>query len=177
MIHEMAAPARLVDCRIEDLRAIQASSLQPLLEEEKRNWRSRLHWDFTGAAELVTRYVNMRALDGLALVSGSEIAGYCYWVMEEHKALVGDLYVCDLWRTPQLEGQILNQAIETMRHSASLPVLSVRRVESQLMQLGSPDALVWQPRTRSVAVFKNGLLEITLPKEHQEARCRRIHIY
>ena len=27
------------------------------------------------------------------------------------------------------------------------------------------------------AVFKNGLLEITLPKEHQEARCRRIHIY
>ena len=77
MIHDMAAPGRLVDCRIENLRAIQASSLHALLEEEKRNWRSRLHWDFSGSAELVTRYVNIHALDGLALVCGAEVAGYC----------------------------------------------------------------------------------------------------
>jgi ribosomal protein S18 acetylase RimI-like enzyme len=146
MMPEMAAPARFTACQIEDLRTIPASRIRSLLDEETRNWRSRLHWDFTGSAELVTRYVNMRALDGLALVCGSEIAGYCYWVLEEHKALLGDLYVRDLWRTPQVESQILNQAIETLRSSASLPALSVRRVESQLMQLGAPDALVWQPR-------------------------------
>ena len=132
-------------CQIEDLRTIPASRLRPLLDEETRNWKARLHWDFSGSAELVTRYVNMHALDGLALVCGSEIAGYCYWVLEEHKALLGDLYVCDVWRSPQAESEILNQALEALRRSASLPALSVQRVESQLMQLSNPDALAWRP--------------------------------
>jgi ribosomal protein S18 acetylase RimI-like enzyme len=142
MLH-MAASARIAACHVEELRSIPASRIRALLDEETRNWRSRLHWDFTGSAELVTRYINMRALDGLALVCGSEIAGYCYWVTEEHKAILGDMYVRDLWRCPQLESQLLNQAIEILRHSASLPALAVRHVESQLMQVGSPDELVW----------------------------------
>jgi ribosomal protein S18 acetylase RimI-like enzyme len=145
MMHQMAASARLAACRIEELRSIPASRLRALLDEETRNWRARLHWDFTGSVELITRYVNMRALDGLALVCGAEIAGYCYWVSEEHKAILGDLYIRDLWRSPEVESQLLNQAIETLRHSASLPVLAVNRVESQLMQLGDPDALEWRP--------------------------------
>ena len=145
MMHHMAAPARIAACQIEDLRSIPASRMRELLDEEIRNWRSRLHWDFSGSAELVTRYINMRALDGLALVCGSELAGYCYWVLEEHKALLGDLYVRDLWRSPESESQLLNRAIEALRRSASLPALSVRRVECQLMQLGQPDALIWQP--------------------------------
>lgn len=144
MILRMAASARLAACRIEELRSIPASRLRALLDEESRNWRSRLHWDFTGSEELITRYVNMRALDGLALVCGPEIAGYCYWVTEEHKAILGDLYVRDLWRSPELESEILNQALETLRHSASLPVLAVNRVESQLMQIGNPEALEWR---------------------------------
>ena len=145
IIHQMAASARIASFQVEDLRSIPASRMRALLDEETRNWRSRLHWDFTSSAELVTRYINMRALDGLALLAGSELAGYCYWVMEEHKALLGDLYVCDMWRTAQAESQLLNQAVEALRHSASLPTLSVRRVESQLMQLGYPDALVLEP--------------------------------
>ena len=144
MIHDMAAPGRLVDCRIENLRAIQASSLHALLEEEKRNWRSRLHWDFSGSAELVTRYVNIHALDGLALVCGAEVAGYCYWVVEEHKALLGDLYVREAWRGAQSQGRLLAEAIHALRRSASLPALALRRVESQLMQLADPEQLEWE---------------------------------
>ncbi len=148
MIHEMAAPGRLVDCRIEDLRAIQGGSLQPLLEEEKRNWRSRLHWDFTGSAELVTRYVNLHALDGLALMRGAEAAGYCYWVAEEHKALLGDLYVREAWRGPQSQGRLLDEVIRSLRRLASLPAVAIRRVESQLMQLANPEQLSWEPKDR-----------------------------
>jgi ribosomal protein S18 acetylase RimI-like enzyme len=141
---KMAASARLAACRIEELRSIPASRIRALLDEETHNWRSRLHWDFTGSAELITRYINMRALDGVALVCGSDVAGYCYWVTDEHKAILGDLYVRDLWRSPQVESQLLNHAVEALRHSASLPALAVQRVESQLMQLGNPAALVWR---------------------------------
>ena len=97
--------------RIENLRAIQAASLQPLLEEEQRNWLSRLHWDFGASAELVRRYVNVHALDGLVLIRGADVVGYCYWVTEEHKALIGDLYVRDAWRGADSQGQLLDEAI------------------------------------------------------------------
>lgn len=151
MIHDMPSLGRVVDCRIENLRAIQAGSLQTLLEEEKRNWQSRLHWDFSGSAELVTRYVNLHALDGLALVCGAEVAGYCYWVSEEHKALLGDLYVREAWRSAESQGRLLDEALHSLRRSASLPALAIRRVESQLMQLANPEQLEWEEKNRPLA--------------------------
>jgi ribosomal protein S18 acetylase RimI-like enzyme len=141
MILTMAAQTRFVAGHVEDLRAIQASRLQPLLEEERRNWLSRLHWDFSGSAELVTRYVNMRALDGLVLIAGSEVAGYCYWVIEERKALIGDLYVRDAWRSPEAESELFTAALESLTGAGLAPAYGVRRIESQLMQMGPPELL------------------------------------
>ena len=143
MILGMAAQARTAACQLEDLRTVTAARMQRLLDEETRNWRARLHWDFTSSAELVTRYLGMRALDGLALTAGSEIAGYCYWVAEGHKALIGDLYVREAWRAPEHEQLLLTETLSALRRSHSLPILGVRRVESQLMQLSQPDALQW----------------------------------
>ncbi len=148
MIHEMPPPGRMSAGHIENLRAIQAGSLQPLLEEEQRNWLSRLHWDFGASAELVRRYVNVHALDGLALIRGADVVGYCYWVTEEHKALIGDLYVRDAWRGADSQGQLLDEAIHNLRGTASLPALAIRRVESQLMQLANPEQLEWEEKDR-----------------------------
>ena len=39
------------------------------------------------------RFVDMRALNGSALVEDGEVAGYMYYVLEEDKGLIGDLYV------------------------------------------------------------------------------------
>ena len=141
----------MASCRVENLRAVQASSLQPLLEEEKHNWRARLHWDFGPSAELVTRYVNLHALDGLALMRGLDLIGYCYWVAEEHKALIGDLYVRDAWRSIETQGMLLDGALHVLRRTASLPALAIRRVESQLMQLADPEAIRWDESEQPTA--------------------------
>ena len=170
MIQHMPVPGRLADCRIENLRAIQAPSLRALLEEEKRNWLARLHWDFSASAELVTRYVNIHALDGLALVCGSDIAGYCYWVVEEQKALLGDLYVRDAWRAVETQGRLLDEAIYSLRRAASMPALAVRRVESQLMQLAQPELLAWEEKRRPVSFARVFMLA---PLE-QRARWRAV---
>jgi ribosomal protein S18 acetylase RimI-like enzyme len=156
--------------RIENLRAIQPGSLQPLLEEEQRNWRSRLHWDFSASAELVRRYVNVHALDGLVLLCGAEVTGYCYWVTEEHKALIGDLYVRDVWRGAASQGQLLDEAIQALRRSASLPALAIRRVESQLMQLANPEQLEWDEGERPLEFSRVFMLA---PLE-QRARWRAV---
>ncbi len=116
--------------------------MRALLHEETRTGVRDCIGTSLVRRKLITRYINMRALDGVALVCGSEVVGYCYWVTEDHKAILGDLYVRDFWRSPEVENQLLNQSIETLRHSATLPALAVRRVESQLMQVGSPAELL-----------------------------------
>ena len=48
---------------IVDLRRLSARELEPLLEEETATWRDELEWDFVKSADLVRRFVDLRALE------------------------------------------------------------------------------------------------------------------
>jgi ribosomal protein S18 acetylase RimI-like enzyme len=113
-----------------DLRRLQARDLAPLLEEETAVWRDELEWDFGKSADLVRRFVDMRALNGAAWLEDGEAAGYVYYVIEESKALIGDLYVRRAWRTVERENALLERALEGIAANAA-----VNRVESQIMML------------------------------------------
>ena len=115
-----------------DLHRTQASQLEALLDEEIVTWREQLDWDYQGSADLVRRFVGMRALSGYALTLGSEIIGYSYYVCEDTKGLIGDLYVRDLYRCPQYEDQLLMAVLAAMKK-----VPNLGRIESQLMLLGA----------------------------------------
>jgi len=84
---------------IVDLRRLTARDLEPLLEEETAAWRDELEWDFDKSAGLVRRFVDLRALNGSALIEDGEVAGYSYYVLEDSKALIGDVYVRRASRT------------------------------------------------------------------------------
>ncbi len=118
--------------RLAALRELAASELLPLLAEEKARWLALLHWDFTASADLVLRYAAMQALEGFALLDGSEVVGYVYWVGEEHKGLIGDLYLRGAWRSPSSENALLGAALGELRRNPW-----IRRVEAQLMHLGA----------------------------------------
>ncbi len=128
------------------LRQLEAAALVPLLEEEKARWMALLHWDFTASAELVLRYASMQAMDGFALMDGAEVVGYTYWVTEEHKGLVGDIYVRGAWRSPQNENALLAAALGELRRNPW-----IRRAEAQLMHLAAKGSQVapagLRPRT------------------------------
>lgn len=112
-----------------DLRQLTAADLTPLLEEEIGAWRETLDWDFGKSAELVERFVDLHALNGHALVEDGDAIGYTYYVYEEQKGLVGDLYVRAEARTPENERLLLDRVIE------SLVTARVRRIEAQLMMV------------------------------------------
>jgi ribosomal protein S18 acetylase RimI-like enzyme len=117
--------------RLCDLREIDAAALAPLLEEEIGVWQSRLHWDFRASADLVKRFVSMRALHGCALLLPSGRAvGYCYYVVEERKGLIGDLYLMESFHAHDNEDRLLEQVITSLGREPHL-----RRIESQLMML------------------------------------------
>jgi ribosomal protein S18 acetylase RimI-like enzyme len=127
-----ALPDRYADPVVE-LRRISTEQLEPLLEEETAEWRSELDWDFRLSGDLVRRFVHMQALSGFALMHGAYAAGYCYYVCEEGKGLIGDLYVRRAFRTLENENILLGAVLDAVWRSAG-----VRRVEAQLMMLSSP---------------------------------------
>jgi ribosomal protein S18 acetylase RimI-like enzyme len=116
-----------------DLRDITAAQLEPLLHEETEEWRTELDWDYRPSADLVRRFVDMRALTGFTLPGDKEVAGYGYYVCEEGKGLIGGLYVGRRYRTVENENTLLNAILDSMWRTPG-----TRRIEAQLMMLSNP---------------------------------------
>jgi len=127
----MAAALETLPPRLLDLKELQPSDLAAVLDEETAAWSRDLDWDFRASSDLVRRFVNMQALTGFALVSGHETVGYSYYVCEERKGLIGDLYVAERFRTVENENLLLGSVVDALM---SMP--TVGRIESQLMMLG-----------------------------------------
>jgi len=116
-----------------DLRRISVRDLDALLEEESAEWLAEVEWDFRKSAALVRRFVGLRALSGCALIEDGQVAGYLYYVLEEAKGLIGDIYVRKPLRTVERENRLLGAALESIAEAGS-----IRRVEAQLMMLAFP---------------------------------------
>ncbi len=129
----MAAWLESPDHLIVDLRNISPADMTRLLDEEILAWRAALDWDFEPSAELVRRFVGMQALNGFALLEGERTVGYSYYIREEKKGLIGDLYVCQRERTIERENALIEATLEALSRSPA-----VRRVEAQLLLLDSP---------------------------------------
>jgi len=127
----MSAATEARGPEVVDLRRILARDLDPLLEKEVEEWLRRLDWDFGPSAELIRRFVAMEALSGYALIAGGAVIGYTYFVNEDRKGLIGDLYIREDRRTAAEEMRLLRAALEEL-----LATPYVERVESQLMMLG-----------------------------------------
>jgi ribosomal protein S18 acetylase RimI-like enzyme len=137
-----------------------------LLEEESQIWRQKLHWDFHASTDIVRRYVDMRALFGCALVHAGQAVGYAYYVHEDHKVLIGDLFVSQPYRTLEAQHLLLRHIVQAAR-----TVPGVRRIEAQLMMLDSTRVHELYP-SHELSVFErdfmllagiDGLRRETLP--------------
>jgi len=117
-----------------DLRSLDADSLAPVLAEQIESWKTELDWDFTASANLVRRFVQIHALAGSALVSGGNVVGYSYFVCEDGKGLIGDLYVLQRRRSADHEYALLQSSLDAMWQTPG-----VHRVESQLLMLMEAD--------------------------------------
>jgi ribosomal protein S18 acetylase RimI-like enzyme len=116
------------------LRELVGRELDPLLLEETAEWKRELDWDFARSADLVHQFTDMRALQGFALLDRGEVAGYGYTVIEEHKGLIGDLYVRPAWREKAQGGEAEAGLFRTLLADL-IGTPNIRRVEGQLLLL------------------------------------------
>ena len=122
-----------------DLRLVRARELTALLEEEQRSWREDLHWDYRPSAEMIRRHVEARTLPGVVALQAGRVAGYCFFVYEDSKGLIGDLYVLAAYRRERPHGTaagiatlLLEHALETLEQAPR-----VGRIEAQVIPFGT----------------------------------------
>ena len=127
---DMAAAPELHAADLLELSRVSADELEPVLQEERLTWRTTLRWDFAASAELVRRFVRIQALGGFALLVAGRVVGYSYYVAEDRKGLIGDLYILREFSCPEYEDMLLTAVLEAL-----VVAPGVSRIEAQLMML------------------------------------------
>jgi ribosomal protein S18 acetylase RimI-like enzyme len=115
------------------LKGLRAEDLDPVLDDEALAWRSLLRWDFSASADLVRRFIRIHALAGYALVCNGRVVGYSYYVCEERKGLIGDLFLVRDHAGTQNEDHLLSAVLNDL---ICTPYL--QRIEAQLMMTHGP---------------------------------------
>ncbi len=113
------------------LEAIDLAQIETLLAEEIDAYRDWYRWDFSATAQLVRQLVSAHSLGGIALVKPDQsVVGYSYFVIDEQKAVLGDVYLSEAWASPENEHLLITSTLgEILRFP------QVRRLESQPMML------------------------------------------
>ncbi len=150
----MAAQPETSGPSLIDLRRLVPEKLDELLEEEIGLWRELLDWDFHASAELVGRYVRMQALSGYALEVAGRVIGYSYYVCDDNKALIGDLYVAREFASIENENRLLAEVVRVLTATPA-----IQRIETQLMMLGSPEERPL-PRPQAAQVYRRNFMTI-----------------
>jgi len=117
--------------QIVDLRQLHSRSLEGLFQEEARRWREELHWDYRPSIDLVRKFIDSRALGGCASLEDGHLTGYGFYVVEEHKGLIGGLFVSSQHAQGAATERLLTEMLNSLR---SMPRLE--RIEAQLMPFG-----------------------------------------
>src|SRR5713226_8726958 len=117
--------------QIVDLRQLTSRQLDPLLTEEAQQWRQELLWDYRASIDLIKKFVDARSLTGSAVIENGEPVGYAFYVLEEHKGLVGGLFVSPRYAQQELSQRLLADTLTTL---GGIPKLD--RVQAQLIPFG-----------------------------------------
>ena len=117
--------------QIVDLRQLSSWQLDPLLAEEALQWREELRWDYRASTELIKKFIDARSLTGSAILENGRPVGYAFYVLEDHKGLVGGLFVSPRFSQQELSQRLLTDTLTTL---SGIPKLE--RVEAQLIPFG-----------------------------------------
>ncbi|MGH9718094.1 MAG: GNAT family N-acetyltransferase [Candidatus Acidiferrales bacterium] len=118
--------------QIVDLRQLHSRSLEGLFQEEAQHWLDELRWDYRPSLDLVRKFIDSRALGGYAASDDGRLTGYGFYVLEDHKGLIGGLYVSPQAQQAPITERLLTEMLDTLRATPRL-----QRIEAQLMPFGT----------------------------------------
>lgn len=118
--------------QIVELRQVDSRSLDLLFQEESKRWRDELHWDYRSSIDLIRKFIDSRALGGYVAMEDGHPAGYGFYVLEDHKGLIGGLFASSKSSQGDVTQKILSEMISALHVTPRL-----ERIEAQLMPFGA----------------------------------------
>ena len=142
--------------QVADLRRVTALQMSPVLEDQRQTLLRELGWDYTPSMSVIHNLLDDRDLSGNALRYGGNVVGYCYFIIEENKGILGDLHLLPPFRTIENENLLMEAGLrELMR----MP--GIRRVEAQILTLTTPFERPY-PFAEYLRNFQREVLEVEL---------------
>lgn len=118
--------------QILDLRQVHSRSLDILFQEESRHWRDELHWDYRSSIDLIRKFIDSHALGGYVAMEDGHPVGYGFYVLEDHKGLIGGLFASSEYAHASITEKLLAEMMNALQVTPHL-----QRIEAQLMPFGS----------------------------------------
>ncbi len=144
-----------------DLRQTTVRQIEALLHEEAQHWQDELHWDYASALNLIKRFLDAHALSGCVAMEKGVALGYSFYVLEDHKGLIGGLYVSPEHEQEPIGRRLLDEMLFSMR---AIPQLN--RIEAQLMPFGGPVETALKDQGFRLYTRQFMLLELRKYSEH-----------
>jgi ribosomal protein S18 acetylase RimI-like enzyme len=119
--------------KLVELHHTRPAAMATLLDTEKKEWENRLQWDISRPIERLRRLIAGGYLQGFAVVDGSEVLGYLYYVTGNDWAAIGNLFVLEKARDLQIEDTLLEAGLSRIRKRPQL-----RKIESHFISLAGP---------------------------------------
>ncbi len=87
--------------------------------------------DYRPSIDLIRKFIDSRALGGYAASENGRLAGYGFYVVEDHKGLIGGLFASSEFAQQPVTERLLTEMLSALRATPRL-----QRIEAQLMPFG-----------------------------------------
>jgi ribosomal protein S18 acetylase RimI-like enzyme len=129
------APLTTSELQITPLVEADVSQLESLFDEQCQEWLDLLGWDYSGASALIRQVVRDRDLTGFVATSGSQVIGFIYYVIENTRCSIGEIFITKDWRGLGADKRLAEAVMERAGK-----ITRVRRLESQSLNIGNQAA-------------------------------------
>lgn len=143
------------DIQLEPLAQANLATLAGLMDQEVRQWRLELDWDYAPIRQILAPFIERRILPGYIACCDRKALGYTYFLIQRNRGVIGAVYASG--PDPQLVAEaLLSSAIKSMQASQG-----VRRIEAQIIPLNKvePERIF---KTHDFQCYEREYLELAL---------------
>jgi ribosomal protein S18 acetylase RimI-like enzyme len=129
-------PLTDTDARIIPMEEADLIGLDALFDEQCREWLTLLRWDYAEPSRMIRQVVRQRDLVGFVAMSGSRAIGFAYYLVEDGRCSIGDIYITKEWRGVGVDRQLVAAILDALERGPRL-----RRIESQCVSVDNDGAI------------------------------------
>lgn len=121
--------------RVLPLQLSAPEQLEPLLDEQCKEWLELFRWDYSGPSHLVREAAREHDLPGFVVLDEERTIGFAFYILENDRCSIGDIYVSRECRGCGVDSALVAAILDQIERSSAL-----LRVESQCVSVGSDQA-------------------------------------